>query len=290
MYLDVLVLTESRAMFSRALELAQQSGSRYFVRFSSAGAALTCLEQGDELQAEAVLAGLIDRSRAPRTWAERCVWFAYAQLSQARGDHATALRLIEEMIASDPQAGGGRPIRRFEHLRGRALGELGRFAEAPAALECALRDATERGARPRMWRIEADLGWLQLKAGRRREAGLAFSAARAIVDQLLPDMPPDLRPRFLSGVSESLPQEREPTPRQVAKEASGGLTARERDVAVLVSRGMSNREIAEALVLGERTVQTHVGHILNKLCFSTRAQIAAWAAERGLATSQENAG
>ena len=53
-------------------------------------------------------------------------------------------------------------------------------------------------------------------------------------------------------------------------------------MAALVARGKSNREIADALVLGERTVQTHVGHILDKLGFSSRAQIAAWAAERGL--------
>ncbi len=90
-------------------------------------------------------------------------------------------------------------------------------------------------------------------------------------------------------VADLLPRPRPLSPRQAAKQAVGGLTARERDVAALVARGMSNREIADALVLGERTVQTHVGHILDKLGFSSRAQIAAWGAERGLAGASEPA-
>jgi non-specific serine/threonine protein kinase len=60
-----------------------------------------------------------------------------------------------------------------------------------------------------------------------------------------------------------------------------GLTARERDVASLVAAGESNREIAAALVISEGTAEVHVKHILGKLGFKSRAQIAAWVAERG---------
>lgn len=59
-------------------------------------------------------------------------------------------------------------------------------------------------------------------------------------------------------------------------EVAGGLSAREREVAMRIHRGMSNREIAEELVLSVRTVDTHVQRILGKLDFSSRAQIAAW--------------
>jgi non-specific serine/threonine protein kinase len=55
------------------------------------------------------------------------------------------------------------------------------------------------------------------------------------------------------------------------------LTRRERDVAVLVAQGMSNSQIAAALVISARTVETHVQHIMDKLGCGTRAQIAAWA-------------
>jgi DNA-binding NarL/FixJ family response regulator len=58
------------------------------------------------------------------------------------------------------------------------------------------------------------------------------------------------------------------------------LTPREWEVAGLVAHGMSNRLIASKLVLSERTVDTHVSHILNKLGLVSRAQIAAWVVER----------
>jgi predicted ATPase/DNA-binding NarL/FixJ family response regulator len=56
------------------------------------------------------------------------------------------------------------------------------------------------------------------------------------------------------------------------------LTKREAEVAVLVAEGLSNRAIAETLVLSKRTVDGHVEHILSKLDFTSRAQIAAWVA------------
>ena len=60
------------------------------------------------------------------------------------------------------------------------------------------------------------------------------------------------------------------------------LTAREREVAVLVARGLTNREIATELVIAERTADTHVSNLLGKLGAKTRSQIAAWAVEHDL--------
>ena len=57
------------------------------------------------------------------------------------------------------------------------------------------------------------------------------------------------------------------------------LTARELEVAELVARGKSNPEIAAALVISVRTVQGHVEHILRKLGFGSRSQVAAWVAQ-----------
>jgi len=60
--------------------------------------------------------------------------------------------------------------------------------------------------------------------------------------------------------------------------AAGGLelSRREREVAQLVARGLSNREIAERLYLSERTIDNHVHRILDKLGFDSRVQIATW--------------
>ncbi|MFI8912758.1 ATP-binding protein [Streptomyces sp. NPDC053513] len=54
------------------------------------------------------------------------------------------------------------------------------------------------------------------------------------------------------------------------------LTPRETEVAALVAEGLSNKEIAARLVIATRTAETHVDHILTKLGFGNRAQVAAW--------------
>ncbi|HKT02845.1 MAG TPA: LuxR C-terminal-related transcriptional regulator, partial [Rugosimonospora sp.] len=58
----------------------------------------------------------------------------------------------------------------------------------------------------------------------------------------------------------------------------GILTRRERQVAALVAEGLSNKQIATRLGVSRRTAETHVEHILAKLGFGSRAQVAAWAA------------
>nr|WP_202504326.1 MULTISPECIES: response regulator transcription factor [unclassified Streptomyces] len=63
----------------------------------------------------------------------------------------------------------------------------------------------------------------------------------------------------------------------------GTLTEREREVLGLIADGRSNREIARALVLSEKTVKTHVSNILMKLDLSDRTQAALWAVRHGAA-------
>jgi predicted ATPase/DNA-binding CsgD family transcriptional regulator len=60
------------------------------------------------------------------------------------------------------------------------------------------------------------------------------------------------------------------------------LTRRETEVAMLAARGVTNRDIAARLCLSVRTVEVHVDHILTKLGFGTRTQLAAWAHREGL--------
>ena len=66
------------------------------------------------------------------------------------------------------------------------------------------------------------------------------------------------------------------------------LTRREHQIVALIARGLTNRQIAEELVIGERTVHTHVGHILRKLGLATRTQIAAWALEHGVVAERNS--
>jgi DNA-binding NarL/FixJ family response regulator len=59
------------------------------------------------------------------------------------------------------------------------------------------------------------------------------------------------------------------------------ISGREQEVAALIAEGLTNREIAETLVISERTADTHVQNILGKLGLASRAQVAAWYVEQG---------
>jgi non-specific serine/threonine protein kinase len=71
-------------------------------------------------------------------------------------------------------------------------------------------------------------------------------------------------------------------PARAGRDPWGPLSAREREVAGLIAEGLTNRQIAEQLVISERTADTHVQNILSKLGLGCRAQVAAWVASRAL--------
>ena len=107
--------------------------------------------------------------------------------------------------------------------------------------------------------------------------------ARTLIEELaatITDEP--LRDNFLQRATAMLPHSRSLSHKQAAKQAYGGLTAREREIAALIAQGKFNREIADVLVLSERTIETHVSNIMLKLNLTSRRQIASWAVERGL--------
>src|SRR5262249_42878717 len=58
---------------------------------------------------------------------------------------------------------------------------------------------------------------------------------------------------------------------------TSSLTRREQEIATLVSQGLTSKQIRAKLVVSERTVETHIWNILNKLGFNSRTQIASWA-------------
>jgi DNA-binding NarL/FixJ family response regulator len=59
-------------------------------------------------------------------------------------------------------------------------------------------------------------------------------------------------------------------------------------VAILSAQGKSNREIAQAMTVGLKTVETYVMHIFDKLGFDSRVQLATWAQEKGLVSSSHS--
>src|SRR5439155_1635682 len=151
-------------------------------------------------------------------------------------------------------------------------------------LEDARRGAVARGLRPLFWQIHRALGRLHGRRQRPLEVRREFDATRELIAALAATVPDDAQCEiFRAAALATLLPERPPSPLRAARQAHGGLTRREREVAALIARCKTNREIAAALFVGEGTVATHVSSILAKLDCTSRAQLAAWAAERGLA-------
>jgi predicted ATPase/DNA-binding NarL/FixJ family response regulator len=146
-----------------------------------------------------------------------------------------------------------------QHQQARALTLLAAadsgWAAIPAVLPAALREHHDSA-------LDAARHALPDSASRAALAhGPAMSTAEAIA--------------FAIGDAAQPPSR--PDARQQGANA-GPLTRREREVAALVAQGLSNSQIAAELVISIRTVETHVEHIMDKLGFRTRAQIAAWSA------------
>ena len=281
-YRDLLQRPRAQEHYIHAFAVAHESGSRHWQHVTTGSLAGAHVALGN-LDEAAELLSSVAHDLPMKTLGQRSVWAARAKLASARADPALALDVVDRLFTSAINLDGECDIPRLALLRGQALAALGRYDEAEETLHAALRGARDRGMRPVAWRVHRTLGRLCTLLGRRDDAGQEFQRARVIVEELAATLPDDLRVGFLSQVAASMPAHR--AQRTQTSKAGTFLTARERDVAVLVARGLSNRDVARALFIGERTVETHVGNILGKLGFGSRAQIAVWAVEAGLGRS-----
>lgn len=130
--------------------------------------------------------------------------------------------------------------------------------------------------------------------------GRAMPLERAIVQALetKDELPTEASSREANGedASSALPPDAFSSPpspplspRHALQQQFGGLTSREREVAGLVAQGKSNRAIADELIVGiSSSAMAHMTHIFTKLGFSSRAQIAAWAVDKGLAKAPQD--
>ena len=134
-----------------------------------------------------------------------------------------------------------------------------------------------------LWRIDAASGHLHRLQRRRLEARRCFDRARAVASELAAAIADEeLRARFETALDARIPTGPSPSAARLAKAEFGGLTRRERDVALLVAQGKANKVIAHDLGIGERTVEGYVASALGKLGFDSRTQLAAWAVSRGM--------
>jgi len=296
--LELMAPDLAREHLESAHEIAQRLGSRVWIRWTAAPLAVARARTGSLPEAIEVLdraarvVGSAAASGVPSgpwkaapTLGERKLWLARAEIALIEERPETALQIVDARLeaerAGDPASVLGVP--RLTLLRGEALSMLGRYEEAERTLERARAEATEQGARATLWRIDAALGHVHRAQRKRLEARRAFDAARVAADELAGRVPDAaLRARFIEGLDVLIPSAPAPSAGRVAREALGGLTQRERDVAELVAQGKANRIIARELGIGERTVEGYVASALGKLGFTSRTQLAAWAVEKGI--------
>jgi DNA-binding CsgD family transcriptional regulator len=286
--LSLNALPESVAYLESAYRIALRLASVTWMRWTAAPYAIALSRHGRIADAGTVIAEVDEltrntavgstRSQAPRTLGTRYLALARAELALAAHAPAKALGEIDSAEAErTPQA---------QFLRARAHGALEKWNDAMKCLNAAAVEAHKQEARPLLWQITAAQGTVHLALRHRLEARRSFDEARAIAAELVHALDePALVSSFNTYVDRMAPPPPKRTSRQLAKASYGGLTRRERDTAALVAQGKSNRAIARALGIGERTVEGHVAAALAKLRFVSRSQLAVWAVEQGLAAS-----
>jgi DNA-binding CsgD family transcriptional regulator len=283
LHLDMLDLPAARRHLERARDLARELRSAFWTQLSTGCLAWAYALDREPGRAAAVLGPTPDAEAPVRSLGERWMTFGHTYLALARREPELAMRLIDRLNAPPLDGSERRDTPRPAFARAEALMLLGRHAEAEQSLR-SVRDASHRQVmRSQHWRAHAGLGQACAAQGRPEEAQREFSTARSVLEELSAELPEGLREAFLRNTTARLPRPYRLSARRTASARAGGLTEREREVAGLVARGRSNREIAEALVLGERTIETHVSNILSKLGLTSRREIATWAQERGLA-------
>jgi DNA-binding CsgD family transcriptional regulator len=233
-------------------------------------AALHLVGRVDE--ARALYEPLVPALRAARTPLGAATVAYLMRLAPALGDVAGCVAVrdwLRSTCGDTPAIGEGTVF--YSGSLARILGQLHLATDEPATaialFETGLMVDRALGARPYI--AEGQLGLARALAAtgetaRARElARAATGAARRL------DMPGLLRDAdaFLAEITSNAP-------------ATDPLTAREREVLVLVSRALSNRDIAGALVLSERTVESHVRNILAKTGHTSRTELVRWHLEQ----------
>jgi DNA-binding NarL/FixJ family response regulator len=281
MYRELLDPRAAHEHFDEALRLAREVGSGNWTTVISGSLASMLLSSGDTTVAAALLRQFAVDDTRPETMGQRQVRLAAAELALSQGDAERALRLLDALCGS-----GETPTAPdVDLVRGRALRLAGRPVDAEAALHAALAHAASNQLVSVTWRAQSELAATLEAQGLRAEADAARTRALESVEGIVNRLP-DAYPRAVFRTEAHRAIGIGARTRQRLARGPHGLTTRERQVAVLIAAGHTNRAIAEQLVVSERTVESHVSGILAKLGFSTRAQIAAWATAQALSASQ----
>jgi DNA-binding CsgD family transcriptional regulator len=243
--------------------------------------------------------GLVPLGRGDHTQAAR--YFEESlEISREIGDRLVASQTLYNLALEESRSGGDHERAAQLYVEGtRLAAEMGDKANAAHCLEGLAGLIAERGESARAARLFGASEALLEAAGAPRYVQVQ---ARALYERAVDALRSRLGEEAFGvawaegkampleqAVEYALSAEEEPTEAPAPEESPdigeqlpAALTRREREVAMLVAQELTNRRIAEELVISERTVATHVHKILQKLNLRSRLQIAAWAMEQDL--------
>jgi DNA-binding NarL/FixJ family response regulator len=230
------------------------------------GLALLRLAQGRLDAASALvrsaLAGVTDRLARARLLA------AQVEIAVAADDMATASDAADELDAAAALYRSSGLDAAAKRCRGSVLLAIGRTDEALSTLRTACSGWTELEAPYDCAKVRVLLARAYRQLGDNESSERELEAARNAFEELGAEL--DAK-RVSAERRGTLPN---------------GLTAREGDVLVLVAAGSTNREIADALHLSQKTVERHLSNVFAKLHVTTRTAAARFAFEHGIASSR----
>lgn len=257
-------------------------------------------------------------SRAGRdVWAESLALGNLGRVAMRQGDLATAKLLVDESIVLRRQIGDSLGLSGGLEVKGQVATLEGQYADARASLHESLGLRQDLGDRSSIaGSLESIAALAAAEAYPARAIQLAGAATvireaigaqvspmgRAMLDHwLVPlrqilgteatalawqagrDMSVEQAVDLALAATEPPASRSNRAPGHSLQHEVMVLSPREQEVASLLVHGLTNRQIAERLVITERTVAAHIEHILDKLSFASRHQVGAWAIERGLA-------
>jgi DNA-binding CsgD family transcriptional regulator/Flp pilus assembly protein TadD len=263
---------QSMAYFSEALALSRETGNVRRIATSLGNLGITVLVHGDPEQATE----LLEESRAlfrdigdSSNVAISLMYSALAALAQ--GDHERVQALSEESLKLLQKAEDRQHIADYLEIMAGGAGAQGQTHRA-ARLWGAAQALREDIGVPLQPEARKLLG-PYLATARSSLGEVAWQARLAEGRAMMPEQAIEYA-LFAEEPVASLP---------VAHRSGGGstaLTPREEEVAALVARGLTNRQIASELSISEHTAANHIAKILRKLRLSSRSQITAWVTER----------
>jgi predicted ATPase/DNA-binding CsgD family transcriptional regulator len=275
----------ARALCQEAEVLARAAGDEWCVCGALNGAAQVALRQGDLSTARPLLEECVawERTitRVGDLWTLAFSLDDLAQVAIAEGNYAEARTSLRESLLLRREQGSRYGVLfSLEYIATLAAAEAdSRSAIQLATAVASLRDAYGMRQSP-MGQAMLDKWLVPLRQALGEDAyQSAWDAGRAMsFDQAVELALAATEPQPETQSPTDLPDQAPYAPKQRVTE----LSPREQQVASLLAEGLTNRQIAERMVVTERTVAAHIEHILDKLGFASRHQVATWAADNGL--------